>query len=226
MPPAILFDLYDTLVPGTHSGRRAMMKAMGVDLGLDPDQFAWEVAHAWPQRMRGVFGDVPTELRVLASRLGGSPSDEAVATAVERRLAFNRRVIDPDPGAIEVLHALRSAGWRIAIVSNCTFDSAMALREKTELVDAVDALVLSCELHFAKPDPAIYRAACDALGVEDPSAAVFVGDGADHELRGAAVLGIRVIQTTQFGTSDPSWAGERVGSLTELLPILAPTTIG
>ncbi len=111
-----------------------------------------------------------------------------------------------------MLTALRAAGFRVAIVSNCTSESGEVIHT-TLLAQAADAVVLSCDVGLAKPDPAIYLLACERIGVPDPSDCVFVGDGADTELRGAARLGMRVIQTTQFSRNDPMWPGERVSSL-------------
>ncbi len=220
MAGAVLIDLYNTLVPGGDRGRHAMAKAMGADLGLDPDEFAATVATSWPERMTGAYGDLATETLVLARRLGGDPSPAALATAVERRFAFARGQLVPGEASVASMRALGDAGWPIAIVSNCTFDSAAALRA-TPLASAVDALVLSCEVQLGKPDPAIYWAALTTLGDVDPAACVYVGDGADQELDGAAVLGMRVVQTREYRTSNPFWTGETIKSITELVPLLA-----
>ena len=72
------------------------------------------------------------------------------------------------------LHALHSAGIRIAVVSNIGFDlrphfAAWGLSE------LVDAFVLSYEVGRTKPDPAIFQRACAMLGV-DPERTLMVGD--------------------------------------------------
>jgi putative hydrolase of the HAD superfamily len=219
---AVLIDLYNTLVPGGDDGRAAMARLMGEDLGLDPGDFASVVVEAWPERMTGAYGDLASETLALAKRLGGDPSPEALATAVERRFAFARAHLVPGRVSVAAMESLRAAGWTVAIVSNCSFDSAAALRT-TALASAVDALVLSCEVRLGKPDPAIYRLACAALGDVDPAACVFVGDGADHELRGAVGLGMRTIQTSEYRISDRSWTGERIASIRELQPLLRGT---
>lgn len=51
---------------------------------------------------------------------------------------------------------------------------------------------MSWSVGVLKPDPLIYRAALDALGVA-PGEAAFVGDGRDHELLGARRLGLRAV---------------------------------
>lgn len=219
MPSAVLIDLFNTLVPGGDTDRAAMVRDMAAELGVDPDEFARMVVVTWPERMRGVHGDLVTEVAVLAQRLGIHPTVEQVATAAERRFVFGRRVVIAPESALAVLAALRAAGLRLAIVSNCTFDSAAALRS-TPLAAAIDALALSCEVHHGKPEPEIYRYALDALDVK-PADAVYVGDGADGELEGAATLGMRVIQSTQYVHNDPSWTGERISTITDLPHLLA-----
>jgi putative hydrolase of the HAD superfamily len=219
MHSAMLLDLYNTLLPGGDGGRAATVRAMAVDLGADPDAFVTEVVKSWVDRLTGVYGDLTTETAALAAHVGAEPSPSGLAAAVERRFAFARAHVRPPPATLTMLRDLRTAGWRLAIVSNCTFDSAAAIRGGP-LASAVDALVLSCEVHLGKPDPAIYLAACSNLGV-DTTDCVYVGDGADRELAGAAALGMRVIQTTQYADSDPGWLGERITSISSLVPLLA-----
>jgi len=90
---------------------------------------------------------------------------------------------------LEVLDALRADGHRLALISNATSDTAEAW-PGSPLAARFDAVVFSCDVGLAKP-PAIYRAAADRLGA-DPATCVFVGDGADGELPGAAAVGMAV----------------------------------
>jgi HAD superfamily hydrolase (TIGR01509 family) len=72
------------------------------------------------------------------------------------------------------LRALRAAGVPVAVVSNIGFD-IRPMFASWGLTDLVDAFVLSYEVGACKPDPAIFRQACEALGV-DPAGALMVGD--------------------------------------------------
>jgi putative hydrolase of the HAD superfamily len=218
MRSGILIDLYNTLLPSGDDGRVATVREMAVLMGVDPDAFIAEVRRSWPERLLGVHGDLMTETAELAARIGASPSPDALEAAVQRRYAFARAHVVPPTSTLDALHALRRAGHSVAIVSNCTFDSAVAIRE-TPLADAVDALVLSCEVHIGKPDPKIYLMACAALSLE-PAECAYLGDGADGELPGAAALGMHVVQTTQYATSDPTWHGPRITSLDQILALL------
>jgi putative hydrolase of the HAD superfamily len=219
MPRAVLFDLFNTLVSGGNATRWAVTREMGTDVGVDPDEYAKLFAELWVERMTGDLGDLPTQIRTIASRLGPEPSEAAVELAVRRRMELARSTIVPGAESLRVLSTLRAAGFRVAIVSNCTIDSAEVIHT-TSLARAADAVVLSCDVGLAKPEPAIYLLACEQIGVPDPTECVFVGDGADTELRGAKRLGMRVIQTTQFSRNDPLWPGERIEKLSDLLPLL------
>lgn len=223
MPRAVLFDFFNTLITGGDSLRRTVTREMGIDVGVDPDGFANLFAQMWHERMTGEFGDLPSQIRTLAGRLGGAPTEQAIELAARRRVEMARRSIVPGDDSVRVLSTLRASGWRVGIVSNCTIDSA-AVIHTTALADASDAVVLSCEVGLAKPDPAIYVLACERMGIDDPADCVFVGDGADRELRGADGLGMRVIQTTQFSRNDPTWPGERITTLTDLPPLLGPVS--
>ena len=80
---------------------------------------------------------------------------------------------------------------RLAIVSNAARHSERLL-DAFGFRDRVSATVMSWSTGVLKPDPRIYRAALDALGTL-PGATAFVGDGRDHELRGARRLGLRAV---------------------------------
>jgi len=97
-----------------------------------------------------------------------------------------------------------------------------ALWKSTPLAARFDTVAFSCVLGVAKPDPAIYLAACAGLGVQ-PGDCVYVGDGADDELAAAAALGMSVVRTTEFRTADALWPRDRVASLGEFAAMFAPS---
>jgi putative hydrolase of the HAD superfamily len=215
----VLFDLFNTLTAGNDTGRAETTFAMGIELGVDPQKFVWEFARAWPDRMSGRLGDMPTQCRVIAGRLGGDPTDAQCEAAAELRYAFGRRSITPEPTTLALLDTLRAAGLRLGVISNCTVDSSRAFAD-SDIATRVDAAVLSCDVGLVKPEPAIYRLAATRLGVASADC-VFVGDGADRELPGAAAVGMRVIQSRQYDHTDATWSGEWVTHLDEIPARLA-----
>lgn len=83
----------------------------------------------------------------------------------------------PDTGA--VLRLLRERGLRVAVLSNIAWDLRPTFAAHG-LLDLVDEFVLSFAEGVVKPDPKIFRLACERLGV-DPADALMVGDSAEAD---------------------------------------------
>jgi HAD superfamily hydrolase (TIGR01509 family) len=80
----------------------------------------------------------------------------------------------PFPEVAEVLAQLRGAGLRVGVVSDTGWD-IRAVFDAHGLTEFVEVFVLSCEHGVAKPAPALFDAACCALGVS-PAETLMVGD--------------------------------------------------
>jgi epoxide hydrolase-like predicted phosphatase len=68
------------------------------------------------------------------------------------------------------------------------------VRAARPLAQCFDAVIVSCEVGCAKPDPRIYQICLTQLGVT-PSSAVFVDDRLEN-LAAAEQLGIRTLHFT------------------------------
>ncbi|KGI66767.1 HAD-IA family hydrolase [Mycobacterium rufum] len=123
------------------------------------------------------------------------------------------KVIDPAswtayPDTATVLAGLKARGIKTAVVSNIAFDIRPAF-ERIGAAGDVDAFVLSFELGAVKPDPAIFTAALDRLGVA-ADRALMVGDS-DEADGGARALGCA------FALVDPLPTRERRDGLVAAL---------
>ncbi|QDN85538.1 HAD family hydrolase [Streptomyces sp. RLB3-6] len=78
---------------------------------------------------------------------------------------------------------LKAAGLKVAVISDIHFDLRPGF-VKNDLDGYIDHFVLSFEQGICKPDPAIFRVALDALGLQ-PCEALMVGDRSGYD--GAAV---------------------------------------
>lgn len=216
----MLFDLFNTLVPGGEHGARVTVNdQMAAVLGVDADRYSREFFAASHERFIGAFGDLAATVRAIAERVGGSPADEQVERASALRLKMTEDLLAAVPDrTLSTLDELRAAGWRIGLVSNVTSESPQRWRESA-LPPYFDAAAFSSELGVAKPEAGIYLAACEALEAP-PQECVYVGDGADHELSGAAQLGMYVVRTTEHADSDPSWTGPTIATISDLIPLL------
>ena len=95
----------------------------------------------------------------------------------------------PTPTPPRCCGALRERGIGVGVVSNIGWDLRPVFRDHG-LDRYVDAYVLSYEHGIQKPDPRLFAAACEALGV-DPRDALMVGDDRRAD-GGAAALGCAV----------------------------------
>jgi HAD superfamily hydrolase (TIGR01549 family) len=95
------------------------------------------------------------------------------------------------PGAPELLRELRGR-FRLAVVTNGASDLQRTKLARTGLGELFDAVVVSSDIGVGKPDPAVFRAALDALGVA-PGEAVMVGNDRGRDVAGAEAAGIRAL---------------------------------
>ena len=104
-------------------------------------------------------------LRAICETLGIEADDATIERALAAREAMYRAGFHPREGALETLTELRSRGYPIALVSMCAADTPERWRA-LPLAPFVEVTVFSCETGLRKPDPAIYLAATDRLGVD------------------------------------------------------------
>jgi putative hydrolase of the HAD superfamily len=90
--------------------------------------------------------------------------------------------------------ALQKRGLRTAILSNMVPEVLHALRAESRFswLSGFTHLTWSCELHIAKPDPAIYTYTCEHLGAL-PADCLLIDDKPEN-IAAAEVLGLQAIQ--------------------------------
>ena len=98
----------------------------------------------------------------------------------------------PNEPMIRWLQRVHAAGFKTAILSNMPTDMADHVREIFPWLADFDRHIFSAEVRSAKPEPAIYRHAIEALGVA-PREALFIDDR-EENLAGAEAIGIRGIR--------------------------------
>jgi HAD superfamily hydrolase (TIGR01509 family) len=120
--------------------------------------------------------------------LGAVPEIRHYAGALYDRM-MTPASFEPYPDTGPVLRELAARGVPFAIVSDVAWHWRPVV-EAHGLGDVVEHYVLSYEYGVEKPDPKLFRAACELLG-SDPRATLMVGD---NPLRdgGAVLAGLRV----------------------------------
>jgi putative hydrolase of the HAD superfamily len=133
-------------------------------------------------------------------RLAGVP-DAGMGVARDTLLALHREkhlwggVRD---GTTVALERLRTAGYRLAVVSNSDGRAAEGLAAAGLL--AHFELVIDSEMvGFEKPDPRIFQAALDRMALR-PDQAIYVGDIYEVDVVGARRAGLKAILLDPLGS--------------------------
>jgi putative hydrolase of the HAD superfamily len=134
-------------------------------------------------------------LRSASVQLGLDVTAAVVDEAATHHLDAWTPHITHDPEAVPTLRELKARGLRIGLLSNTHWPRAFheQFLARDGLGPLIDAQVYTSELEWVKPHPAAFRAALDAVGVDDPAGAVFVGDRPLDDIRGAKQAGMRAV---------------------------------
>jgi len=225
---AVIFDLYGTLVPEFQDEDfYASIDHMASVLGADPGAFREGWNATVELRQTGGFATLDENVLAITAKLGlADPSPADVTKALALRAEMYDRWFHPREGAIETLRELHARGFSLALISMCAPDTPPMWRA-SPFAGLVDVEVFSSEVGLRKPDPAIYRYACERLGVE-PADCLYCGDGAYRELTGATEVGMTAVEirdpavdiTTLLHLEGEDWTGTRIADLRELLSMV------
>ncbi len=170
-----------------------------------------EITRGLDGAMAGVIAGDDRE--TLAERLFGVP--------------WATQEIRPFPDAVDTLEKLKTAGYRLAIVSNWSGALADVLDE-LGLTEYFEQIVISEVEGVSKPDPRIIKIALERMAVS-PDEAVYVGDH-PYDVLCAKEAGVDAIwianEDAVLPPGVPYAEDARVQTLTGLLPIFAANEQG
>jgi 2-haloacid dehalogenase len=129
----------------------------------------------------------------------------------------------PWPEAASVLAQLAAAGWRTAVVTNCSQRLAEAAAGATG--HRFDEIVSAERAGIYKTDPRAYRAGLAALGNSDPAEILFVA-GSAHDVPGAGAVGMPVYWSNRFADRMPPGAPPPLRNEPNLLALPALLAAG
>jgi HAD superfamily hydrolase (TIGR01509 family) len=188
LPRAVLFDVGMTLIHINGNVIVDCLAEAGID-GVDPADAVNAILLAAEARYlplpRNASGDEKVAAH-MACLLGVEPSP--AITAFEQATRRGDLYSELDPGAHPTLSALRDEGVALAAVANAEGRLIEELAE-FDLNHYFEVFIDSRILGLEKPDPRVYRAASDSLGVPLPDC-WFVGDGLVNDVLGAQAAGV------------------------------------
>ena len=222
---AVIFDLFGTLVDDFAASvgqtHRAFVEALEVP--YEPFTQLWR--QTTEMRVIGEFQTIEASIEYVCGLMDVQVTVEQIAKAVEIRLRYTRRALEPRPHAIETLEQLKNEGYKIGLLSNCSIEIPI-LWPETGFADLVDSAIFSSRERLKKPDPRIYHLACERLGVT-PERCLYIADGENHELAAAAKVGLHSVLLRNSSRDNGNellreareWQGDSIDSLTNVLQL-------
>jgi putative hydrolase of the HAD superfamily len=179
---AIIFDYGEVLCHRNQAAWHDMLALTNLDIPTF-ESIYWRDRHQYDLGLFDGAGFWPR----FAAHAGRTFTPEEVQALIRTDV---RMWTDTDPVMLAWIAALQKQGLRTAVLSNMVPEVLHALRSEPEFswLSAFTQLTWSCELHIAKPDPAIYLHTCERLSVP-PSEALFLDDKPEN-IAAAEALGI------------------------------------
>ncbi len=202
LPRAIMFDLDDTIVAydaTVETGWRLVSEHFAPQIP-ETDAVALQAAirrqAAWfwgdPERhRRGRLCLPAARAEIVAAVLAdlGHPDPELARAMAQMRTDLHTQSIEPFPGAVEALHALRLAGVRLGLITNGNADAQRAKINRFRLGPLFDCIIVEGEFGCGKPDARVFRHALAELDTP-PAHAWMVGDNLVFDIAPAQALGL------------------------------------
>lgn len=200
----ILFDAGNTLVYIDPVRMVKIFRAEGVEVDtegfraaeLDARRVIHECAGAGsrgtePELWLAYFVD-------LFKRNGASGrTADRIGRRVRREHAADHLWTHALPGTAEVLESLKTAGYRIAVISNADGRMEGAL-ETAGVRGHFEFVIDSAVIGIEKPQPEIFHAGCDALGLAAHEC-LYVGDLYEVDYVGATAAGLHALLIDPLG---------------------------
>jgi HAD superfamily hydrolase (TIGR01493 family) len=188
----VLFDFHSTLVDQGSS--ELWLEIACESVKLDPLEYTEIVPKLNsivefariedPHHTRDLSGAAHEE---IFTRLLGDFTEEPLTSALYSRLT---QAWFPYEDTLPVLDALREQGITTAIISNIAMDLD-EIMARMGIANCVDHVFTSAQLGYVKPNPEIFLAVSEAIGI-GPEDLLMVGDNAIDD-GGAGAVGIRTL---------------------------------
>jgi putative hydrolase of the HAD superfamily len=123
------------------------------------------------------------------------------------------------PETMEVLEVLKERGLKLGVISNFD-DRAYSVMRSLNILQFFDAVTLSSETGYCKPDREIFEAAVRNLGAA-AAEVLLVGDSLHDDVEAAMRAGLSAVLIDRQNRHQAVSHLKRISSLKELFPILS-----
>ena len=216
---ACVFDAYGTLFD-VNSAARSAQGSLGEK--WQPLAELWRAKQLQYTWLRGLAGRHADFWQVTGDAL-----DFALATlqledpALRSRLMNLYQSLSAYPEVAETLKRLKSAGMRLAILSNGTPAMLAAAAASAGIAGLLDAVLSVEEVKVYKPHPSVYQLASQRFGVPAPQICFISSNGWDAY--SAKAFGFRVLWCNRSGQAPeriPETPDAQIATLAELPDIV------
>jgi HAD superfamily hydrolase (TIGR01509 family) len=208
---AVIFDMDGVLVDSEPFGFEAMRRVMA----------RYGLPYGEEENAEFLGRTTLDSCRILRARHRLRESEVTLADwYVEAMLEQIARGPIPMAGVPEVLRGVRGAGYRLALASSAEVRVIDANLAALAIRPLFEAVVSGTQVARGKPDPDVFLAAAERLGV--PAAACLVVEDSRNGLLAAKAAGMRcaVVPCAQTLHQEFGEADHRIAALPELLPLL------
>jgi HAD superfamily hydrolase (TIGR01509 family) len=195
-PAAIVFDNDGLLLDTEEAWTRA-----------ETELFARHGAAFTFEHKRDLIGSSHTVAAGKLEAMLGLPGEGPALMAELHTLVMEEALhdVEPRPGAVDLVTALRAAGLPVAVASNSSRDFLDRVLRTGGVDDLFAVTVAGDEVEHAKPAPDIYLEACRRLGA-DPAASVGLEDSptgaAAAKAAGLYVIGVPYLAEIEVPQAD------------------------
>jgi putative hydrolase of the HAD superfamily len=223
----VIFDLDDTLIDSTAADLRVWLRVVRVLEAIVPSSDHERLRERYVGVMPGHYAELAAGRVDLATfrrrRLDDavSPWGEIDDELFERYMREKDAIVEEVrvfPDTIPVLRGLRSRGLRVGLLTNGPSDFQRRKLETTALERELDAVAISGEIGYAKPEREAFAIALSLLRTEARETAM-VGDSLTADVEGALGAGLAATIWLEAAGEPPVGAG-RATSLTEAVKLL------
>lgn len=209
---AFIFDAGDILYYRPQRGRR--FAAFLKEIGLEPNpNFSQQKKAIQFQAYRGQISH--EEYREAVVKIYGLTEPNLVERGKQALIEDDGNVAFFE-GVAETLHQLKDQGYLLGIVTDTanTISAKLKWFERGGFGRVWDSIISSMDVGTRKPDPKIYEAVLQQLGLS-PNQAIFVGHKAS-ELNGARAIGM---PTVAFNYDEDATADRFIEKFSDLLKL-------